>query len=120
MHVNTLRLVALCGAGAFLAAAACDDDVEVAGSIAPSAAGTSGTPDPGSDPVVDSASRLIAEGRDTFRYDTFGDEVFWGDTLKLHQAIAGEENGGVGAGVSPVAALELGLKVDAEALPADV
>jgi hypothetical protein len=49
--------------------------------------------------------------------DTFGDEAFWGDTLKLHQAIEGSANGGVGAGVSPAVALAVGLKVDADALP---
>ena len=46
--------------------------------------------------------------------------TFWGDTLKLHQAIAGSANGGVGAGVSPTTALAVGLKVDADAVPADV
>jgi hypothetical protein len=40
--------------------------------------------------------------------------------LKLHQAIAGDANGGVGAGLSPKAALEAGLKVDVEAVPAAV
>jgi len=60
---------------------------------------------------------LIAEGRKTFRYDTFGNEAFWGDTLGLHKAIAGEKNGGVGGGVSPKTALSVGLKVDADALP---
>ncbi|HLJ74886.1 MAG TPA: hypothetical protein VKU62_09895, partial [Thermoanaerobaculia bacterium] len=35
---------------------------------------------------------LIAQGRQVFRYDTFGDEAFWGDTLKLHQAIEGAAN----------------------------
>ena len=55
---------------------------------------------------------LLAQGKHIFRYDTFGDEVFWGDTLKLHQAIAGEANGGVGPGVSPKTALSVGLKVD--------
>jgi len=64
-----------------------------------------------------SADRLAAEGRDTFRFDTFGDEAFWGDTLKLHQAIEGQPNGGVGAGVSPKTALAVGLKVDADAIP---
>jgi hypothetical protein len=59
---------------------------------------------------------LLAEGRKTFRFDTFGDEAFWGDTLKLHLAIEGSQLGGVGPGVSPKAALALGLKVDAEAL----
>ena len=62
-------------------------------------------------------AQKIAEGRKTFRFDTFGDEAFWGDTLKLHQAIAGSKLGGVGAGVSPKTALAVGLKVDAEALP---
>jgi cytochrome c peroxidase len=63
---------------------------------------------------------MIEEGRQTFRYDTFGDEVFWGDALQLHQAIAGEANGGVGPGVSPNMALSVGLKVDMDALPADL
>src|SRR5690348_6422927 len=63
------------------------------------------------------AARLIAVGRHTFRYDTFGDEAFWGDTLKLHRAIAGAKHGGVGPGVSPASALALGLKVDVDALP---
>src|SRR5687767_949222 len=59
----------------------------------------------------------ILRGRKIFRYDTFGDEAFWGGTLGLHRAIAGAANGGVGAGLSPKAALELGLKVDVNALP---
>jgi hypothetical protein len=59
----------------------------------------------------------IVEGRQIFRFDTFGDEAFWGDTLQLHRSFAGEKNGGVGPGVSPMAALAAGLKVDAEALP---
>ncbi|HEY8711676.1 MAG TPA: hypothetical protein VIM68_02330, partial [Thermoanaerobaculia bacterium] len=61
--------------------------------------------------------KMISDGRQIFRYDTFGDEAFWGDTLKLHQAIAGSQNGGVGGGVSPKTALAVGLKVDADALP---
>jgi len=59
----------------------------------------------------------IKEGRQIFRYDTFGDETFWGDALRLHTAIAGSANGGVGAGLSPKAALATGLKVDVDALP---
>jgi hypothetical protein len=70
--------------------------------------------------IAASNERLIAEGREIFRYDTFGDEAFWGDTLKLHQAIAGAKNGGVGPGVSPKTALSVGLKVDMDALPAAV
>jgi hypothetical protein len=59
----------------------------------------------------------LRSGKQIFRYETFGDEEFWGDKLKLHLAIAGERNGGVGAGISPKAALDLGLKVDVDALP---
>ena len=65
----------------------------------------------------ESAMAEIAKGRRTFRYDTFGDEAFWGGALQLHDAIAGEANGGVGPGLSPEDALELGLKVDVAALP---
>jgi len=63
------------------------------------------------------AAHVLAEGRHTFRFDTFGDEAFWGDTLKLHQAIQGSRFGGVGPGVSPKRALGVGLKVDVDALP---
>ncbi len=54
---------------------------------------------------------MIAQGRQIFRYDTFGDEEFWGKTLRLHEAVAK---------LPPVKVLELGLKVDAEALPPEV
>ena len=70
--------------------------------------------------IIDHAQRLFEQGRHIFRYDTFGDEAFWGDTLRLHQAIAGERLGGVGEGVSPKTALAVGLKVDVDALPASL
>jgi hypothetical protein len=70
--------------------------------------------------VESDALQMIKEGRQTFRYDTFGDEEFWGDTLQLHRAIAGAKLGGVGPGVSPKTALAVGLKVDAAALPPDL
>jgi hypothetical protein len=66
------------------------------------------------------ALQLLAEGKDTFRFDTFGDEAFWGGTLKLHDAIKGSALGGVGPGVSPNTALAVGLKVDVDALPANL
>jgi hypothetical protein len=68
----------------------------------------------------DNGTKQLADGRQIFRFDTFGDEVFWGDTLRLHQALAGEKNGGAGPGVSPRTALAVGLKVDADALPEDL
>src|SRR5437763_1274758 len=67
--------------------------------------------------IEDNAARMMREGRQIFRFDTFGDEAFWGDALQLHKAIAGEKHGGVGGGVSPKTALSVGLKVDANALP---
>lgn len=63
------------------------------------------------------AAQMLDQGRNTFRYDTFGDESFWGDTLRLHEAIEGAALGGVGPGVSPKTALAVGLKVDSDALP---
>jgi hypothetical protein len=60
---------------------------------------------------------LVQQGRQIFRYDTFGDQDFWG-LLGLHQAIEGAGLGGVGPGVSPATALAVGLKVDQDALPA--
>jgi len=67
--------------------------------------------------VESQAERTLEEGRRIFRFDTFGNEVFWGDALRLHEAIAGRANGGVGPGVSPTTALKVGLKVDVNALP---
>src|SRR5881275_58737 len=72
------------------------------------------------DPASDNAGTMLTEGKQTFRFETFGDEAFWGDALKLHQAIEGARFGGVGPGVSPKTALAVGLKVDSEALPSDL
>jgi hypothetical protein len=66
------------------------------------------------------SSKLIREGKQNFRFDTFGDQSFWGGTLHLNRAIAGAANGGVGPGLSPKAALAAGLKVDVNALPPSV
>ena len=70
--------------------------------------------------ISDNAQRMMEQGKQIFRYDTFGSEEFWGGKLRLHEAIAGQKLGGVGNGVSPKTALALGLKVDAEALPAEL
>jgi hypothetical protein len=67
--------------------------------------------------VVKNAARMLDQGRHTFRYDTFGDQDFWGGILHLHQALEGSQFGGVGPGVSPATALAVGLKVDVDALP---
>lgn len=80
--------------------------------------------DGGDDPLAGSASddlrlignehaplnqRLVAEGKQIFRHETFNDEAFWTDELGMHEVIAEQ--------ISPLEALALGLKVDAEALP---
>jgi hypothetical protein len=72
------------------------------------------------DAAASYAQRLLEEGKEIFRHDTLGSEKFWGGSLKLHQAIMGEKLGGVGPGVSPQKALELGLKVDVGAIPKNV
>jgi mono/diheme cytochrome c family protein len=73
---------------------------------------------PSDDAIEANAAKMMEEGKRTFRFDTFGDEAFWGDRLRLHDAISGAQLGGVGPGLDPQSALELGLKIDAAALPA--
>ena len=67
---------------------------------------------------LQNAFQMFTQGRQVFRFATFNDQAFWGDTLKLHQAIEGSKFGGGGPGVSPATALAVGLKVDVDALPA--
>ena len=66
--------------------------------------------------IEEHARQMILQGRKIFRSDTFGSEAFWTRT-RLHEAIAGEKNGGVGPGISPNQALKLGLRVDSGAVP---
>ncbi|HEY9448500.1 MAG TPA: hypothetical protein VIQ60_02065 [Gemmatimonadaceae bacterium] len=90
--IRKAGVATLVGCSVVALMAACDDD-EPAGP---------GPPDP----------VLVAEGKEIFRFDTFGDETFWTDTLRIHEVIQ--------AAVDPTTALSVGLKVDAEALPAEV
>jgi len=80
-----------------------------------SPAGESGANDPvvrvGDHSTPTFAARLIAEGRETFRYDTFGDEAFWSGVLQLNRAVVQ---------LTPRQALAAGLKVDVDALPNSV
>src|SRR5688500_17833914 len=54
----------------------------------------------------------IEAGKQTFRFETFGNEQFWTDTARMHEVIQ--------QSVSPATALKVGLKVDADAIPPDV
>ncbi len=83
----------------------------------PLTAGSGATAAPSRAEVSSPTSRTLAQGRRIFRFDTFGDQAFWGGALQLHRAIAGSGNGGVGPGVSPKTALSVGLKVDATRIP---
>ena len=64
-----------------------------------------------------SARPTALEGQHIFRFDTFGDETFWTDTLRMHEVIEGSALGGIGPGVNPTTALAVGLKVDLDKLP---
>ena len=76
------------------------------------ACGNSAIPEAHAAGVTHSLSpQTIAEGQRIFRYDTFGDEQQWTDALRMHEVVQN---------VPPTAALALGLKVDADAVPPDV
>jgi hypothetical protein len=55
---------------------------------------------------------LVAQGKTIFRLDTYGDESYWSDSLRLHEVIQ--------SAVSPTTALSVGLKVDVDTLPPSV
>jgi mono/diheme cytochrome c family protein len=58
------------------------------------------------------SAEVLDRGREIFRFDTFGDEQFWTDTLRMHEVIQ--------QAVTPSVALSVGLRVDADALPQEV
>lgn len=66
----------------------------------------------GFDVPGDMSPQTLAEGQRVFRFETFNDEKFWTDTARMHEVVQ--------TSVSPNTALSVGLKVDAEAIPADV
>ena len=81
----------------------------LAGLVALLVLGSCGGGGGGAGSVSAADAQLQASGRQIFRFDTFGDEAQWTDTLRMHEVIE--------TGVSPSTALSVGLKVDAEALP---
>ncbi len=109
MHVGWSRMAAAASVAAMASLAGCSGQAT---------AGQASAAVQKKDPVLEAAARKLAEGRRTFRFDTFGDEDFWGGALRIHEAVEGSALGGVGPGVSPRTALAVGLKVDVDALPA--
>jgi mono/diheme cytochrome c family protein len=79
--------------------------------VAACARSQAGSPS-GFEVVSDMSPATLAEGQRIFRFDTFGDEQFWTDTARMHDVVQ--------KAVDPTTALSVGLKVDAEAIPADV
>lgn len=72
-------------------------------------AGCMATRPTGFDVAADMSPQTVADGRQIFRFETFGDEQFWTDTARMHEVVQ--------KSVSPTTALSVGLKVDAEAIP---
>jgi hypothetical protein len=104
--------------GVMLGVGTCLAVIGVVGVVAMARAeGTAGER-PWNDVVNDNNAAMMKEGQRTFRFETFGSESFFGGAIQLHKAIEGSKFGGVGPGVSPKTALAVGLKVDAEAIPA--
>jgi mono/diheme cytochrome c family protein len=91
-----IRGISFPAAGLLALVVACSD---------PSGSGDKGLPRP-LDPI------LVEQGKNIFRHETFGNEVFWTDTARMHEVIA--------TSISPAVALSVGLNVDADALPQPV
>ena len=85
--------------------------IAIGGAIAGCVATQSGSPT-GFDVPGDMSPQTLAEGQRVFRFETFNDEKFWTDTARMHEVVQ--------KSVSPATALSVGLKVDAEAIPAAV
>jgi mono/diheme cytochrome c family protein len=82
------------------------------GTTKPAAEGTPPVATAAPQATQESSATEIAEGQRIFRFETFGDEQLWTDTLRLHEVV--EKN------VDPTTALKVGLKVDADVLPAGI
>jgi hypothetical protein len=95
--------------------------IAVAVGAAMSGSGVRGSAGEGRDPAATTgapateaptSTALVAEGQRVFRFETFGDEQLWTDTLHLNEIVEKD--------VDPTTALKVGLKVDADALPAGI
>jgi hypothetical protein len=116
--MQSTNTVVSMAAAALLLACGNQPLVKVANVNTPTSGQEKSNPDTGD--TEKHADAMLEEGRETFRYETFGSEQFWGSQLGLHKTIAGQARGGIGPGLTPRQALNLGLKVDADRLPAIV
>ncbi|HYV95927.1 MAG TPA: cytochrome c [Gemmatimonadaceae bacterium] len=91
---------------ASLGAVACDTRMKRAEAAATASAAASAAAEAAHG---DSVAKVIADGQRVFRFDTFGDEQFWTDTLHMNQVVE--------KALDPTTALKVGLKVDADVLP---
>jgi mono/diheme cytochrome c family protein len=73
-----------------------------------SACGANNNDDSAANDAAQANAALVAQGKQTFRFDTFGDEAKWTDALRMNEVVST---------VTPEVALAVGLKVDSEALP---
>ncbi|HWI38396.1 MAG TPA: c-type cytochrome [Burkholderiales bacterium] len=80
------------------------------GTVATVMTGCGGGSSPSDSSAADRTA-LVAQGQQTFRFDTFGDESKWTDVLQMQTVVSS---------VSPATALSVGLKVDADAIPASL
>jgi hypothetical protein len=65
----------------------------------------------GDDPIVEDPPQSLTP-QEVFRFETFGNETWWTDTLRMHEVVQ--------AAVDPATALAVGFKVDMDAVPLEV
>jgi mono/diheme cytochrome c family protein len=104
MRISSSRVALALVLGAAVACAPKETPVPAAGAVDSTPTGFA--------VASDSSPQTISEGQQVFRFETFGDEKFWSDTARMHEVVQ--------KSVDPTTALSVGLKVDAEAIPADV
>ena len=79
--------VVACAACTQSEAAQVREGVDQASRFAREGAQAEGRGEDGGERDERTALRLFRDGRRIFRFDTFGDEGFWGDTLRLHRRL---------------------------------
>ena len=111
-RISSVVSTSLLAAATLIALGACDSPTRPSPPMADTV-----EPMRGSDGPMDQGQTFprqdgnASAGRDVFRFETFGNEGFWTDAVRLPQGM-------VAAGVTPLQALQLGLQIDVDALDA--